>query len=476
MAIASARRGPADARSKARIGLFLVVVAIIATAFNDLKPIFPLGELAPTAFVYIFPALMLYTLAEPERFSLPTLPTVLMILFFVVIILGIATNYHDITRAYFKGRSGGSRVMTQGMSVVFGVLVCAMFYNFTRGGFLEAISRGARLAIVIMAGTGLLELASWYEIPGLTQAHKALSLVIHANSGTFYVQRLRTTAFEVSYTGVILAFVFPFAIMGIPRNDWRRVAYVALVLLLVSFSKSRTAMLVIGSQILVLLWFQTRDRFDRILYVATLGIFAAMLVMINPGTREAVAIKVSNLAVYGNTTGMDGGPEESVSNVTRLAAISAGMSMFQDRPLLGKGLGQYGFNYPSYIKAEDYRSWEVRKYVTSAEEDWPPAFSLHVRMLAELGILGYLIWCALILPPLLRSLQRIDPNTLVGRAHLAVALTLAGWLLLGTSIDSFNFFGGWIALGVGFALPSGQTRSTGAPLPDGVSGSLLPPA
>ena len=41
----------------------------------------------------------------------------------------------------------------------------------------------------------------------------------------------------------------------------------------------------------------------------------------------------------------------------------------------------------------------------------------------------------------------------MGRVHLAVVMVLVGWLLLGLSIDSFRFFGGWIALGVGLALP-----------------------
>ena len=31
-------------------------------------------------------------------------------------------------------------------------------------------------------------------------------------------------------------------------------------------------------------------------------------------------------------------------------------------------------------------------------------------------------------------------------------MTLLGWLLLGISIDSFRFFGGWIAMGVMLAL------------------------
>ncbi len=130
--------------------------------------------------------------------------------------------------------------------------------------------------------------------------------------------------------------------------------------------------------------------------------------------------------------------------------------MFYHRPLLGVGLGQYGFNYPGAIRAEDLRSWEVQGYVadTSAEEAWPPAYSIHVRLLAETGLIGYVLWLLLVIIPLLRSLRLANDHTVVGRMHLAVTLTLSGWLLLGSSIDSFRFFGGWIALGIALYLPA----------------------
>jgi hypothetical protein len=97
---------------------------------------------------------------------------------------------------------------------------------------------------------------------------------------------------------------------------------------------------------------------------------------------------------------------------------------------------------------------EVRTYVTEAEEAWPPSYSIHARMLAETGLFGYLTWLSMILTGIWRGLANADVETENGRAHIAVAMTLIGWLLLGASIDSFRFFGGWIAVGVGFALPS----------------------
>ena len=444
------------------LGGTLVGIAIAATIFNDLRPVLPVGELASDAFIYVFPLLMLYLLRVPGRLEFPIVPLLLALGLYAVIVLGIAVNYDEIARAYFKGRSGMGRVITQLMSLSFGLLVALLFYNLTRMGYLAAMSRGARIALWLMAGIGALEFASWHMLPGLTQLYEALSAVIHANSGLAYAQRLRMSAFEVSWAGVMLSFLFPFVMITLGRSAWRAGLYTALVLLLVILTQSRTALLVIAAQTLLFVWFALRDRVDYLLHAATLGFVVLLGLMVSEGPREVIWTKVTNVVEYGSLQGREAGDaEENLSNVTRLAGIQAGMEMFREHPLIGIGFGQYGFNYPGHLRAEDFRSWEVRKYVTDAEADWPPAFSLHVRFLAEIGIIGYALWMLLLVPPLIRSLRHTDSSIGIGRAHLAVAMTLAGWMLLGLSIDTARFFGGWIALGVGLALPARPEEGAG---------------
>lgn len=438
----------------AALGGILTGVAIVATIFNDLKAALPVGELASDAFIYVFPFLLLYLLRAPGRVELPIGPLLIALGLYVVIILGIALNYDAISRAYFKGRGGMGRVITQLMSLSFGLLVALIFYNLTRAGQLPAMSRGARIALGVMAGVGVLEFASWHGLPGLTQLYDALSRVIHSQSGLAYARRLRMTAFEVSWAGVMLSFLFPFGMITLGRGAWRAGLYLGLVLLLVVLAQSRTALLVILFQAAIFGWFAIRGRADHILLLATLGVLAAFALLLSPGPRELIGGKVSNMIHYGSLSGPEGDTEENVSNVTRLAAINAGMEMFHEHPLLGVGFGQYGFGYPSHLQADDFRSWEVRLYAADGEDLWPPVFSLHVRFLAETGIIGYALWLLLLGPPILRSFRASDMTSLLGRSHLAVAMTLGGWMLLGLSIDSARFFGGWIALGVGLALPS----------------------
>lgn len=434
---------------------WLVLLLIIATVFNDLAPILPLGELSKDAFVYVFPLAMLMLLRDPGRIALPRGFTILLITFISLIVISIAVNYAEVSTAYFKGRSGMSRVITQGMAVLLGPLVTLLFYNLASSANMRDISRGAELALYTMAGIGLLEMSSWFGLPGFSQAYEALSLLIHAETNEYYPIRMRLTAFESSWAAVMMTFIFPFAMTrATPRKMF---LYSGIVIMAMILAQSRTAMLVIGIQFIVLLAAFLRRRKDYIVHGVTVACLGALAIFATPGVGESVTQKVSNLIEFGSVDGMidkDGG-HENVSNITRLAAVRAGMAMFRENPVFGVGFAQYGFNYPSHIRMDDMRSSEVRSYVTEADIElaWPPAYSLHVRLLAELGLAGYLCWLALILPVLIRSLLMSDGTTYLGRMHLAVAMTLVGWMLLGASIDSFRFFGGWIALGVGLALP-----------------------
>ncbi|MFD1795201.1 O-antigen ligase family protein [Paracoccus aurantiacus] len=440
----------------------MVILLIVSTVFNDLRPLLPLGELAKDGFSYLFPVAFLLFLRRPGQIALPTGFTIIFLAFIATIVISVAINYGEVSTAHFKGRSGMSRVITQGMSVALGAMVVMVFYNLSRYDQLRDISRGAEIALLTMAAVGVLEVTSWYGIPGLSQFYGGLSLLVHAEVNDFYPIRMRMTAFEASWAAVMMSFIFPFAMTR--ATGKKLFIYAGIVVVSMFLAQSRTAMLVIGLQFMILMLAFMRRRKDLLLHCVTACFVLALAVFATPGVRENVVLKVSNMIEYGSSEGLidPSGGDENMSNVTRLAAVRAGMAMFHDRPVFGIGFGQYGFNYPNYIKMDDMRSWEVRSYVTEADIElgWPPVYSLHVRLLAEVGLLGYLFWMLAIVPTLLRSLFMADGATYLGRMHLAVAMTLIGWMLLGVSIDSFRFFGGWIALGVGLALPR-PPRSSG---------------
>ncbi len=439
-----------------RLAARLVTFSVVLLAFNDLPGLLPIGEMSQDAFIYAVPLLALYLMRSDGGLALPASLLGFSLAFAAVVLLGVAENYQEIIGAQFKGRSGFGRVVTQAMTFGFGIVVALLFFSVALRGLLALVVRGARLAVLIMAAVGFLEFASWYNLPGLTQLHQALGSVIHAHSGIEYPERLRTTAFEVSWAGVMLTFFFPFATTDLGGRKLVLAGYAALILLLVMLAQSRTAMLVIGSQAVVLAWFHLRFRMDLVVHALAAGSVALLLLMTSASVREAVGEKLSNMIEYGSFSPTEELAEANVSNITRAASVKAGFSMFAERPLLGVGFGQFGFHYGAHLDADDFRSYEVRDYVTDSEDTyWPPAYSIHARLLAETGLAGYVIWAGSVVVLTARSFRaafgRTAPAGLRG-VHLAVAMTLAGALLLGASIDSFRFFGGWIAWGLALGL------------------------
>lgn len=436
----------------------LVVLLVLATAFNDLYPVLPLGEYNKDGFIYVFPLVFGFVLLrDPAEFAIPNVLTALAVALLVVIVLGVVVNYAAITSAYFKGRTGINRVFTQGLAIALGLLTSLLFYNLAANGYTRAISLGARIGIVVMAVVGFFEFGAWFSLPGLTQVHDALSLVIHEDP--VYADRLRATAFEVSWAAVFLSFFYPFALADSRLRTRWVVILTGMVLVMVILTQSRTALLVLGSQVLIFGAMVVRRRMDLLVHALAGATLLGLLVALTPGVRDTISTRFTNVIEYGNFQGNLQGTEENISNVTRLAAIRAAVTMFQQNPVLGVGLGQYGFAYPGELRAEDLRSPEVRAYVDSSHPNWPPTYSMHARLLAETGLIGYLVWMLLVVGLLLRSLLSSDAESPLGRMHLAVAMTLAGWLLLGFSIDSFRFFGGWIAIGVACGLPTRQAAA-----------------
>lgn len=464
--------GPHPARAAAGGPPFdrlLLAFSIVLLAFNDLAIPLPLGELSQDAFVLVVPLLLLLVLRFPGGILVPTSLRHFAAAFGLVVLCSVAFNYQEISAAAFKNRSGFGRVLSQGLTFGLGITIAVLFANFTRRGMISSIVRGARAALLVMAGVGVLELASWHSLPVLTQLHQAAAVLIHSNSGADYAERLRTTAFEVSWAGVMLSFFFPFAILELEGRERRVLFYTLLVLALALVAQSRTSLLVVALQTAIVLWYYSRRRADIFVYGLTVAALAGLLLIgTTASLRHQAADTLSNMVEYGSFAPADQVAEENVSNISRGASIKAGLAMFKERPLFGVGFGQFGFHYADHVESGDLRSYEVRNWLADAHPGWPPGFSIHTRLLAETGVVGYLLWLALILALLFRSLRAaVGDSTAPGlrTAHLAVAMTLGGLLLVGASIDSFRFFGGWIAIGVGLSL-----RADSRPWSPGASG------
>lgn len=84
----------------------------------------------------------------------------------------------------------------------------------------------------------------------------------------------------------------------------------------------------------------------------------------------------------------------SNSNKSRLGIYTASWLVFLENPIVGAGYGQQAFlakdKYPDWAVKNN---WEFRdKYLNENDPSFPPGYNLYLRLLAETGLIGLLIF------------------------------------------------------------------------------------
>jgi hypothetical protein len=137
----------------------------------------------------------------------------------------------------------------------------------------------------------------------------------------------------------------------------------------------------------------------------------------------------------------------TISNVTRSVGMIAASQLWAQHPLLGLGLGQYGFHFRGVVPSWGLVSFEISRYF---EEDQykliaglPPTFSMFTRIGAEPGALGLAAW---LLAPFaaIRGLLLRPPGALA----VVIVCALAAQIWVGLSFDSYRNFYYWFWLAI----------------------------
>lgn len=124
-----------------------------------------------------------------------------------------------------------------------------------------------------------------------------------------------------------------------------------------------------------------------------------------------------------------------MSNLMRLGSQMAGYNIFFDNPFVGVGWGQGTFYLNDYYPSWARQSWEVAVKF----RDHPIIFGVYPRVLAELGLLGFVSWV---------SLWMLVVYKLFCLNNNVFAIMMIGILLSGMNMDIVRFYIYWIMLGM----------------------------
>jgi len=428
--------------NRAIVNLFLIVTFALLPFFNDF-PLFSSSTTlkSPTSiFVVLSVVGFFINFNKIVRFN--TAIKIGLLFVCAVFVSGMFNFYISLSLSSIE--ISGSKQLAKSFGLMIFVVYSFLWIScvVTTQERLTACIRGILIGCTISLAVGALEYLSYGLSQGWAVAlNGIIEPLIHVRPQDIGPFRMRSTAFEPSYYGMYIAFVFPFlfylAIYETKFKYWMLLLFTLLALFL---SKSRTGQISVGIEIILFLYFASK--FKLITRIGFLRKSAIVLV-----TLGVVLLGTVSLSSTRNM-------EENISNVTRFSSQVAAINVFRDFPIFGVGIGLAGAYLPDYYPDFARYSWEIREWCAPLREEnlSTPVFAMIPRLFAETGLAGVTTFMILNIYILIRlrniclSKNRSSKRKAIS---LAIGLSIVGQLVASFGVDSYAIYGYWFSLGLG---------------------------
>lgn len=290
--------------------------------------------------------------------------------------------------------------------------------------------------------------------------------------------QVRSLFAEPSFLGIWSAFALPFVWYKLFSCTGKRKTFYFILNLFFMFvlfmAKARTATaLLVGEVVLMLLYFTYLHRKEDLKRAAVLVVSVAlvfvfslefMLIFMSVPKKDenAAASKTSGNIVVDIKGAAESYAEENVkslaeanarSNGARFATIYANIEIFKKHPITGVGIGLTpGYmpdNFPSYVDQNpEVQNWIKYQKEKGILRSPIGSFSEYSRMLAEIGIVGFVIF---FIPVGLLTWHVLKNVKTLPFELITIFIALCGMLATGLSNGINITYCYWVLLGLGFA-------------------------
>ncbi|MBS3737490.1 MAG: O-antigen ligase family protein, partial [Psychroflexus sp.] len=352
---------------------------------------------------------------------------------------------------YFKDTSGFKRFVLQFISLGIALFFFITFYNAFRTVEVWTIFKYIRktflISFIIVSIYSILEIAILkFGLRFLTQTLYLFDYFPFTESWLDYKNyRISSVTFEPPALATYLFTIAPWMLSYIlTHKNLLKYLPAILVFIFTFFSGSRAGIFIIVIQyflfFIALINFSVWQKYvvKAFLFILVAG---GILVLLNGKT-------ITNYILEKATSFALDDEDHTYSNRSRLGIVYANFQVFKHNPISGVGLGQQVF------EAEDfYPAWAVKgnyefedKYLNPKVKSFPPGYNLYVRLLAESGSIGFLLFLMLIGVALFLCIKPILEKDGQALLYMICLISIVGMLLNWLKMDTFRVFTFWFTL------------------------------
>lgn len=446
----------AQRNHKISFSLLLVLLGLFFIPFNSWEGIPQLGEYAKESAALFFLAagtVIILKLLTVQKINIPYKHPIFLSLSLLVIWFFVSTvlNINEISNYYFKDTSGFKRFLLQFISLSIALFFFITFYNAFRTVDIWTIFKYIRktflISFIIVSIYSIIEIAILkFGLRFLTQTLYLFDYFPFTESWLDYKNfRISSVSFEPPALATYLFTIAPWMLSYIlTHKNLLKYLPAILVFIFTFFSGSRAGIFIIVVQyalfFIALINFYKWQKY--VVKAIVFIIFGVGVLVIANGKA------ITNYIVEKTTSFALDDEDHTYSNRSRLGIVYANFQVFKHNPISGVGLGQQAFLaedfYPAWAVKGNYEFEE--KYLNPKVKSFPPGYNLYVRLLAENGIIGFILFLVLIgvtlyfcVSPILKK----DKNALL---YIICLISITGMLLNWLKMDTFRVFTFWFTL------------------------------
>ena len=443
-----------------QIYTLLFLVGWFFFPFNDFEGVEAFGEFKNEAGAFFFMAGFFVLAIEvlfSGKFAIPYNNRIfqILVLFFGWCFLTVVLNYATVSENYFKHTGGVYRFIRQYVSLLIPSFLLLIFYfnvikTWTVNEILIKIRKVLLISLVFVFTYGFIE--TLIVVFHINPFRNILALFdyfpfldVHYLPGG----RISSVAYESPSLGNYLITVsgWMFSYILTSKNRYRFIPTL-MILFLTFFSGSRTALINIGIQVIILLsiLFAMPEYRKNVVKGFKFGFIAIGFLLIINGDKiiRAVDEKVESLNFSKNL-------KNNISNQSRFGMQYASLQVFKENPIIGVGYGQETyhkrFHYPGWAKRNN---WEFPvMYQNTSVKSFPTAYNMYTRLLAETGIIGVFIFLFFIYSCIKKSIYLFRNKDLNYKVlGFILLLSFTGLSLNWLQTDFFRQHGFWLCLAI----------------------------